>query len=101
MEPPRNRAITMTCSMLALVKEAHMLVGKMLTRVSIKLAEVAFSHTWPSPSVMSVGNRPAALNALPSARPMTQAIAVVQRKKATVFQPTEPTFFMSAMDTMP
>ena len=34
-------------------------------------------------------------------RPMTQAIAVVQRKYAMVFQPTAPTFFMSSMERIP
>ena len=69
----------MTCSMLALWKEAHMLSGKMPFRVSMKLAEVAFSHTAPS-SRASFGKRPAALKILANARPITQAMAVVTRK---------------------
>ena len=48
----------MTCSMFASVKDFHMLLGKMATRVSMKLALVAFSQTWPSTS-WRVGKRPA------------------------------------------
>ena len=92
--------MTMTCSMLALVKDSHILEGNILTRVSIKLAEVALSQVAPSVS-SRVGNQPAPLKMLAITRPITQATAVVHRKKATVFQPMEPTFFMSPMDKMP
>ena len=66
----------------------------------MKLALVAFSQTWPSTS-WRVGKRPALLKMLANTRPITQAMAVVTRKYATVFQPTEPTFFMSPMEMMP
>lgn len=36
MEPPKNRAITMTWSILASEKAFHMLLGKMLTNTLIK-----------------------------------------------------------------
>ncbi len=38
---------------------------------------------------------------LAQTKPMTQAMAVVIRKKHTVLTPTEPTFFMLSMDRMP
>ena len=79
MPPPNIRAITMTCSMFASVKDFHMLLGKMATRVSMKLALVALSQTAPSSSA-SVGNQPALLKRLANTRPMTQAQAVVTRK---------------------
>ena len=69
----------MTCSMLASVKDFHILLGKMAPSVSMKLALVALSHTAPSSSA-SVGNRPALLKMFAKRRPMTQAIAVVTRK---------------------
>ncbi len=36
MAPPKNRAMTMTCSMLAVRKASHMLEGKIPTRVDMK-----------------------------------------------------------------
>ncbi len=100
MEPPRSRAITMTWSILAFTNASHMLDGKIATSVSIKLAEVAFSQTAPSSSTR-VGNRPALSKIFARTRPMTQAMAVVHKKYATVFQPTEPTFLISPMERIP
>ena len=36
IEPPKNRAMTMTWSMFALLKAVHMLEGKMFTIVDMK-----------------------------------------------------------------
>ena len=70
--------MTMTWSMLASVKDFHMLVGKMATRVDIKPPNSLASYSALAAS--STGNRPAPLKMLANTRPMTQAMAVVQRK---------------------
>ena len=101
MEPPKKIEITITCNMLALTKASHILEGKILTMVSMKLAEVAFSHLAPSARVRVVGKRPASLKTLAMIRPMVQAMAVVIMNIATVFQPTEPNFLISPMETIP
>ena len=66
----------------------------------MKLEEVVPVQVAPSARA-SLGNRPAPLKMDPITRPMTQAMAVVHMKKATVFQPMEPTFFMSPMERIP
>ena len=52
MPTPTRIAITITCSMFALVKDAHILLGKMFTMVSITLDAFA---SYSAPAVSSRG----------------------------------------------
>ena len=70
---PKNSAITITCSILASDIGPITLLGKMLTRVSIKLG--ASFAVYSSPEADISPKLP--LNALASARPITTANAVV------------------------
>ena len=101
MAPPKRNAMTMTWSMSALAKACHRLEGKTFTSVAMKppYSPAWYSAAWAAPE--RSGNSPALLKTAASDRPMTQATAVVHRKKPTVLRPTAPAFFISPMDRNP
>ena len=72
--------MTMTCSILASVKDFHIFVGKMDTSVLMKPAYSLASYSADCAASARLGNRPALLNSVASTRPMTQAMAVVTIK---------------------
>ena len=80
MAPPKNRETTMTWSMLALTNAPHMLLGKMSTSTDMKPLNALGSYSAAPSSAERSGNIPAPMKMLANTRPMTQAMAVVQRK---------------------